>query len=365
MATPELGQLVRPAWPPLRHVERGWVELEPAEREEVAARIEGTLAANRWGDGAAPDALRHLFTFLAQVETIAIEIPLRFLDSAPDELRPTLRRQLVDEVFHSALFARLAHELSLPDGRPPAPLASAERLLDRIRAERDLSVSAALLNLVAEGWIETLFRHAARWGVADAVFQTVLADEARHVEEAELYTGDLDRQAARPVLHALEEGLLEVSAEPSVALAMLDLAGEEAYRELADDLRRVHVEHLAEVGLEPSARWREVAETPLPEPVPTERRPRPVEDTPWRRLARTVWDTPRDPAMQGALDVPVGHVPRKLLTPVLVCALGRAWADNPAFNRVVLRDTLEDEWLLGTERALTMESERATTRRDG
>ncbi len=333
----DLLDLVRPAWPPLNHVRRGWASLDASERAHVRSRVEAVLAAHTWGAGAAPDALRHLFTFLAQVETIAIEIPLRFLPHAPEELRPTLRRQLVDEVFHSVLFARLAHELSVPDGQPPAPLASAERLLDRIRNEPDLGVSATLLNLVAEGWIETVFRHARSWGVADAVFEAVLADEERHVQEAELYTEKLDPRAATAALHALEEGLLEVSAEPSVALAMLDLAGEDAYRALSEDLRAVHRRHVESVGLTPSPRWQELAETPLPAPTA---RPECVPDTPWRTLARRVWDAPRDPSMQGEFPVAVGHIPKRLLTPVLVCALGRAWAKHPQLNRVVMRDRL-------------------------
>ncbi len=329
--------LVRPAWPPLRHVRRGWLALDEAERAEVKSRVEDVLATHAWGEGAAPDALLHLFTFLAQVETIAIEIPLRFLPHAPENLRPTLRRQLVDEVFHSALFARLAHELSPPGGGPPAPLASAERLLDRIRSEADLGVSATLLNLVAEGWIETVFRHAGSWGVADAVFAAVLADEERHVQEAERYTEDLDPRAATVALHALEDGLLEVSAEPSVALAMLDLAGEDAYRALSEDLRRVHRRHVESVGLTPSPRWQELADTSLPPPGA---RPEPVPDNPWRTLARRVWDAPRDPSMQGEFHVGVGHIPKRLLTPVLVCAIGRAWAEHPELNRVVMRDRL-------------------------
>ncbi len=333
----ELLELVRPVWPPLRHVRRGWAALDASERAEVEARVEAVLADHQWGPGAARDSLRHFFTFLAQVETIAIEIPLRFLPHAPEHLRPTLRRQLVDEVFHSVLFARLAHDLSLPGGQPTEPLASAERLLERIRTEPDLGVSATLLNLVAEGWIETVFKHALRWNVANRVFQAVLEDEQRHVQEADLYTQAWDPRVATAALHALEEGLLEVSAEPTVGLAMLDLAGEEAYRAMSEELRCVHRRHVESVGLQPSPRWQELAETHFPAP---QTRPHVVEDTPWRQLARRVWDAPRDPSMQGEFTVPVGHVPKRLLTPVLVCALGRAWARQPQLNRVVMRDRL-------------------------
>ncbi len=336
----ELEGLIQPEWKPLRHIRRGWMALNLAERTEVKQRVEAVLAQHTYGPDCRPDALAHFFAFLAQVETIAIEIPLRFMDVAPEPVRPLLRRQLVDEVFHSTLFARLAHELS-PTGRPGAPLPSAERLLDRIRSEQDLSISATLLNLVAEGWIENLFKHALRWGVADAVFEAVLADESRHVHEAEAYLTDLDPSRAAGAVHALEQGLMEVSAEASVGLSMLDLAGEEGYRALVRDLWDGHREHLAMAGLEPSQAWQDIEDLArtvtenAPSPGP---KPEVEPDTPWRKAARRVWDTPRDPTMQGDLDVPVGHIPKRLLTPVLIAAAGRAWANNPRLNRIVQRD---------------------------
>lgn len=337
----DVGGLVRPEWGPLRHVRRGWAELTGEEQADVRDRVGRVLAQHEWGDHSR-DALLHFFTFLAQVETIAIEIPLRFLPHARPEVRPLLRRQLVDEVFHSTIFSRLAHELALPNAQPPAPLASAEALLERIRHEPDLAITATLLNLVAEGWIETLFRHALKWGVAPAVFKAVLAEEARHVDEARLYMQDLDKATAQAAVHSFEQGMARVSAEPTVALAILDLAGEPAQQALAEELFRQHVKHLAEAGLTPSPQWREMgrlAEKAVMDlkPLPA---PQAVEDTHWRRLARQVWQTPRDPTMQGDFDVAVGHIPRKALTPVLIAALGRTLAAHPELNRVVVRDRL-------------------------
>lgn len=334
MQSPVL-DLVRPSWPPLRHVERGWQALRPAERRRVEARLKTVLARLQWGPHTR-DALARLFAFLAQVETIAIEIPLRALPTAPPAQAKLLRAQLTDEVFHSALFARLAHDLALPASQPPAPIAAAERLLARIRDEPDAAIAATLLNLVAEAWIETLFRHARAWGVADAVFDAVLADEERHVAEAFGHMHGFDASAAQPAVRALEQGLLEVGADPAVALAMLDVAGPEGYRRLADDLEANHRTQLAKAGLQPSPAF--AALRPLREGLGAgEAQPTAVADTPWRAAARAVWSTPRDPTMQGAMDVRVGHIPQRLLTPVFVAAVARAWARHPRLNRVVSR----------------------------
>ncbi|MGB0652715.1 MAG: 2-oxo acid dehydrogenase subunit E2 [Thermoplasmatota archaeon] len=342
-----LARLVQPQWPPLAHVERGWNALTRGERDEVDARVRAVLAVTPGAGNGEPELLRTFWSFLAQVETIAIEIPLRFLpDAAPEQAR-LLRRQLVDEVFHSTLFARLAHEAG--GGSPAEPLPAAERLLDAVRAQEDPATSAVLLNLVAEGWIETLFDHAATWGIADAVFQTVLADESRHVHEAlEHAAADgLDPAKAQAAVHRFEADLMALNQEPTINVALLALAGPERHRALVQGLHDGHRQHLAEVGLEPSPEWVEqeeawtaaMANGPGEDGAdPTAARPTVVPDNHWRRLTRQVWETPRDPTMQGGFDVPVGHIPKRLLTPVLIAAIGRAWKEHPELNRVVARD---------------------------
>lgn len=340
-ASDPVGSLIRPDWPPLRHVRAGWAALTEEERQVVRDRLEAITPHLPRPSPQQRGPMLHFFAFLAQVETIAIEIPMRFLDHCPEDVRPMLRRQLVDEVFHSTLFARIAHDLAHPGARPPAPLPTAEVLLDQIRAEEDLGITATMLNLVAEGWIETLFRHARRWGIADPVFQTVLEDEARHVHEATDYAVDIDMDRAKAAVEMLEEGLMEVGAEPTVGLAMLHLAGPDAYRLLTKDLHRSHRRHLGEVGMEPGKDWvmaveglERMLEAQGMEP------PSVVEDTPWMTMARSIWDTPRDPTMQGSFDLRIGHVPKRMLTPVFVAAVGRAWAKHPQFNRVLAQDRI-------------------------
>lgn len=342
-----IDHLITPHWAPLRNIEQGWAELTEDERAVVAERLEHTLR-QPWHVAHQRDALGHFFAFLAQVETIAIEVPLRFLPAADPAAVPRLRRQLVDEVFHSALFARIAHELHLPSSQPPPPLASAEALLARIRSEPDPALSATLLNLVSEGWIEELFEHAGRWGIADHVFAAVLRDESRHVAEAESYISAVDPSRSAAVLGDFEDGLVAVLAEPLLALSIYDLAGYDGYRALTSGLLAKHKRQLAALGLAPSPRWLEldrlmerllevhrVSREQIEESAPVR-----VADTPWRRAARAMWTAPTDPTMRGGFDVPVGHIPRKLLTPVLVSAIGRAWATDAGrgLNRVIARD---------------------------
>lgn len=347
MAT-TVDHLIRPHWGPLRNIERGWEALTAEEQASVSERLQQACVGLSWNVDHRKDALAHFFTFLAQVETIAIEVPLRFLPEVDAAMRPALRRQLVDEVFHSVLFARIAYELHLPDTQPPPPLASAEALLTRIRHEPDLSISATLLNLVSEGWIEELFEHAMRWGIADPVFAAVLRDEARHVAEADMYVTTIDRGRGQAVISDFEDGLVAVLAEPLLALSIYDLAGHDGYRALLLGLLTKHKRQLAVHGLQPSARWTELEQVTGKlldlhhanrERVAAQAPVR-VHDNAWRRAARSMWATPTDPTMRGGFDVPVGHIPRRFLTPVLVAAIGRAWASEAGgtLNRVIARD---------------------------
>lgn len=50
--------LVQPPWPPLRHVERGWADLEPDGRRVVEAHLAEILADTRRPDGPGEDARR-------------------------------------------------------------------------------------------------------------------------------------------------------------------------------------------------------------------------------------------------------------------------------------------------------------------
>lgn len=343
-----IDHLIRPHWAPLRNIERGWAALTPEEQTSVTERLDEVLAGASWSPLHHKDALAHFFTFLAQVETIAIEVPLRFLPEADAAVKPALRRQLVDEVFHSVLFARISHELHLPQPQPPPPLASAEALLARIRREPDLSICATLLNLVSEGWIEELFDHAKRWGIADHVFTAVLCDESRHVDEAEMYAIAADHARIEAVLADFEDGLIEVLSEPALVLSIYDLAGYDGYRTLVAGLLAKHKQQLAAHDLQPSPRWRELDcimdrllelhhhhHERIAETAPVR-----VKDTAWRRVSRKIWTEPQNPTMRGGFDVPVGHIPKKLLTPVLIAAIGRAWATEAGrpLNRVIARD---------------------------
>jgi hypothetical protein len=332
----ELHEIANLPWPPMRHVRRGMARLDEQGRRHVAARLRGTLSKFQPKPGVNRAALRRFFSFLSQVEVIAIEVPLSALPTAWPEVVPLLERQLADEVFHSTVFAALAQRL----GGLDEPIAEAERVLDHIRAQEDPRTTAVLLNLIAEGWIENLFDQAVQWGVADEVFGIVLDDESRHVEEAHAHAEGLDSRKVGEAVRAFETELFRLSQHPRVMLPILALAGEARFRALGESFLATHKAALSEVGLEPAPEVREMerilAEMGLDAdaaPLPVAREVEP--ETQWRRTALELWDTPRNPAMSGWCEVRVDHVPKHLLTAVTVAAIGKVLADYPRMNRYV------------------------------
>lgn len=330
---PTLPSEIDAAWPPMRHVRRGWERLPPEGRRLVSERLARTLATFSAPPGD-KRALRRFFSFLAQVEVIAIEVPLSALPTAAPHVRALLERQLADEVFHSALFAAVASRL----GGLDEPIPEAERLLDRIRAQGDPRTSAVLLNLIAEGWIENLFDEAVTWGVADELFRIVLEDESRHVEEAHAHAEGMDVAKVEEAVRAFEADLFLLAQHPRVLLPMLAVAGEERFATLGASFLRVHRAALAEVGLAPDARVAQMEKLledmqgALPQLGLA--RPHRVEPaTQWRRTALELWDTPRHPVMNGWLDVRIDHVPRRLTTAVVVAAIAQVYAEYPRMNR--------------------------------
>lgn len=330
----DLSDFIDPAWPPMAHVRRGAERLGPEGRALVARRLRESLPLFRPPAGKeAP--LRRFFSFLSQVEVIAIEVPLSAMPTARPEVLPLLERQLADEVFHATFFAALAKRL----GGLDRPIPEAERLLDQIRAQDDPRTTAVLLNLVAEGWIENLFDHAATWGVCDEVFRIVLEDESRHVEEAHAHAEGMEIAKVQEAVRRFEEDLFRLVQHPRVLLPTLALAGEKRFRELGTSFLDVHKAALGEVGLPPPDALVEMerafrdlqAGAPADQEVP---RAVPVEfESQWRRTALELWDAPRNPAMSGWMEVRVDHVPRRDLTAVLVAALGKVWAEYPRMNR--------------------------------
>lgn len=257
--------------------------------ERVSALVRGKVAE------ADPDrrrAARFLYSMLSWLELIGIAAARRG-DNIPN--------QLEDETVHYHAFRKLAElnggVVDLPAGHPGTELIEFITQLDG-------QLSLAVLNIVGEHWLATVFDHLRAGGVPyREVLDAVAEDEARHTYAA-LQAARPSPEAAGPVVALLEAHLGRFAASPEWLVPIHFLIGSRKAAQSALACLDSHRRACGHLGVEPgpSARDLEVASRatllsgPDPEPAPV---------TAWQASRPGVWPDPA-PLHEGRwLPVPV------------------------------------------------------------
>jgi hypothetical protein len=127
-------------------------------------------------------AMSQLCTFLTEVEFIAGDTPAQWLPSISNEhyeIKLYLASQIMDEARHLDVFRKraLANGGGLMSGGPGSGLRS-------IIGARDFSEMSAIMHIIGEGFIQTLFRSGELLShneVEKRMFRLAVQDESRHV----------------------------------------------------------------------------------------------------------------------------------------------------------------------------------------
>jgi hypothetical protein len=127
-------------------------------------------------------AMSQLCTFLTEIEFIAGDTPAQWLPTISNEhyeIKLYIASQIMDEARHLDVFRKraLANGGGLMSGGPGSGLRS-------IIAARDFTEMSAILHLIGEGFIQTLFRSGELLSHNEAekvMFRLALQDESRHV----------------------------------------------------------------------------------------------------------------------------------------------------------------------------------------
>ncbi len=127
-------------------------------------------------------AMSQLCTFLTEVEFIAGDTPAKWLPSISNEhyeIKLYLASQVMDEARHLDVFRKraLANGGGLMSGGPGTGLR-------QIIASCDFSEMSAIMHIIAEGFIQSLFRSGELLSNNDAekrMFRLAAQDESRHV----------------------------------------------------------------------------------------------------------------------------------------------------------------------------------------
>lgn len=319
-------------------IRQGWHALDEADRLQIKRRMDALF------DKGLPFTLKHdkilyiyAFSLLAQLEVLAIQIPLNFKDTLSSlSLRQCLHQQLLDEIFHGLVFVKILYLLVEPHATPPEYSSEIEGLCNFIREETCPKTAMVLLNLVGEGWIEEIFDSLLEQHIAPEIFKTVLNDEHRHVSEAELYReiGLPDPLHLASKIAYLEEQLLRhVFMQYKYVYSVNTLLGVDAAIRFLQNLDTKHQNQLKKLGMSPSHSWQKFmrfAANLVPKVQRYAQENTALDMTPIRETFLTQWDDPLCPTMVGEFDLDISSlgffekkIPSETITMLMLQTLSR------------------------------------------
>ncbi len=255
-----INELIYPIWGAEQWIQEGWNKLTSEEKQDINRRLE------QFFSNGLPFKLKHekqlyiyMFSLMAQLEVLAIQLPLRFAEKIANPfLKEKLRAQLLDEIFHAIIFTRVAFTLSAPHHFPPTYNEKIEKICCYVRSIECPKIGLAVMNLVCEGLVEEIFSAMYNNDVARELFEIILNDEHRHVSETELY-----KEIGLPQTDILEEELsklesLVISAflsQPQYATAITALLTPQGRENLVRELYEKHKSQLKKINMTPSEEW--------------------------------------------------------------------------------------------------------------
>jgi len=345
----KLEQLIKPTWGAEKWIGYAWDLFTDSEKETLKNRLDTLFSQGL------PFQLEHdnilyvyLFSLVCQFETLGMQIPLRVADKLGDpKLQVMMRQQLLDETFHALIAFKIAQDLSAPYAIPPTYNASVENFMSHlVHDEPDMQTAIILTNLIGEGLIGEIFHALQKHQVAPRVFDVILADEDRHLQETDLYLmlGLPEKSYLVKRLAALEEELLStVFFQSFYVLSLINILGITAVLDLIKSIDRRHQDLLLKIGIEPSAKWRYFMNT-IPAYVQDvfhdHTKDTRVTLTPTRKMLAAVWDKPNNPTMSSvfSLNVTALQFFEKKYSPETLTCLMLQTISQVLFEKPMLRN---------------------------
>lgn len=232
--------------------------------------------------------------------------------------------QLEDEIVHRDTCYQIA-ELCGGYVEPDEPTQALIDYLQRLEGE----ASIAILNVVAEGWLETVFDHLAETDIAPEILRAFEEEEHRHSHDARELTVPPPEVAA-PLVADIESLLFEVAGSAQFMLPLFNLIGIESSCRMGLALCRAHKEACRHLGvpvnvrkLEALCRGNLMAARGTPEPMAM---------TAWDRSKFNLWDGPAPQVLVETLKVSTSNGAK--LQAQVIAALGRIYQRHPELARV-------------------------------
>ncbi len=340
----DLNELIHPSWGSEQWIREGWERITAEEQHRVRERVHAFF------QNGFPFAIKHdkllyiyLFSLMAQLEVLGIQLPLRFSDKISNpSLRERMRAQLIDEIFHAIIFTKVAFMLSAPYQFPPTYNDKIEQICRFIRTVDCPKIGVVVMNLVCEGLVEEVFSVMHANNIAPELFGLVLEDEHRHVCETDLYReiGLPDAQTLEDNLHTLESLIISAfSLQSQYGSAVTALLGPRGTRDMLFTINDKHIRQLKKIGMTPSDEWDLAFQVGVD--LNQEFKPQvtqvtnevfqeisELEMSPMRNVLMTQFNAPGDPTMVAQFNVDITRFgffdenhPSELLTPLMMQAI--------------------------------------------
>lgn len=342
-----LSDILRPGWGSEQWINEGWQHISEEDRRFVKSRFD-ELFKDGLPFEIKGDKLLYIYTFslLAQLEVLAIQVPLKFKSKLSNPVfQEQLHIQLLDEIFHGMVFTKIVYLLCEPYAKPPAYHPGIENICNFIRGEENPKIALTLLNLIGEGWIEEVFHSLEQCGIAPTVFSAILADERRHVSEADLYRdiGIPGRDIMLPKLAYMEEQLLiNVILQGKYSQSVQKLLGPVASIRFIRALDAKYRKQLAKIDLEPSTRWQMIMKTSehiAPDIIHLDKASNSISMSPMRKAFMAQWGNPDDPTMVGEFNLDISCIdffnkayPAGVLTNLMLQMVSLTLTRDPSFR---------------------------------
>ena len=339
--------LLSSQWGSEKWILDGWEKINADDKSLIKKRMEELFQ-----DGL-PFEIKHdkilyvyAFALLAQLEVLAIQVPLKFKEKmSTEENKERMHHQLLDEIFHGLVFTKIIYMLCEPYATPPAYNEHVEVLCNFIRNEECPKVAIMLLNLIAEGWIEEAFRCFSKHGIAPKVFDIILTDEHRHVCEADLYSdiGMPDMNVLKEKLAFMEEKLiLSFFMQYKYVASTTALLGLEGAAGFTQSINEKHHQQLKKINLKPGAKWSafmSIVQNSFPRVLEYSQSNYEVEMTPMRQLLMSQWENSSDATMVSQFNINVSDVeffskkyPPETLTTLTLQAVSRCLKETDSYR---------------------------------
>ena len=339
----ELDTLLKPSWGSEKWILEGWNTLNTQEQQSINIRV-----LELFKDGL-PFELEqdqilylHLFALLAQLKILALQLPLRFeKELIKPEFQHQMHQQLIDEIFQTIVLTKILFLLSTNSGKTPSYNKELEQIAQFTGAQ-ECPKLAIIFNLLSKNLLHKIFANFYEHQIAPKLFELLLKDETRHLNEADSYLelGLPEELLLKKALQNFEELIISAfTLEPRYSVALSNLLGPKATDQFIASIHQNYVQQLKKINQTPSHQIDLAIEMGPSMAREADEERRPIEMSTTKRATMSQLNNPGDPRMIAQFNLDISeycalemNFSHELLTLLMMQTLSLILEENESFR---------------------------------